>query len=83
MSTVAHATAYVDQVFETVKKRSAGEPEFLQAVTEVFRSVAPALDRHPEYLQARILDRLQKISQPFGTKIAVSNGIGTIMIDNK
>ncbi|MGA3017987.1 MAG: NADP-specific glutamate dehydrogenase [Bryobacteraceae bacterium] len=58
MSTVAYAATYVDQVFETVKRRSAGEPEFLQAVTEVFRSIAPALDRHPEYVESRILDRL-------------------------
>lgn len=49
---------YVDQVFETIKKRNAGEPEFLQAVTEVFRSILPALDRHPEYIETRILDRL-------------------------
>ena len=58
MSTVAYAATYVDQVFETVKRRNAGEPEFLQAVTEVFRSITPALDRHPEYVEARILDRL-------------------------
>jgi len=32
-------TSYVDQVFETVKKRNIGEPEFLQAVTEVLRSI--------------------------------------------
>ena len=50
--------AYVDQVFETVKKRNAGEPEFLQAVTEVLRSIAPVLDRHPEYVEARILERI-------------------------
>jgi len=58
VSTVASATTYVDEVFETVQKRNAGEPEFLQAVTEVFRSIAPALDRHSEYIEARILDRL-------------------------
>ena len=58
MSTVAYAATYVDQVFETVKRRNAGEPEFLQAVTEVFRSITPALDRHPEFVEARILDRL-------------------------
>ena len=59
MTTVESATTYVDQVFETVKKRSAaGEPEFLQAVNEVFRSIAPVLDRHPEYIESRILDRL-------------------------
>jgi glutamate dehydrogenase (NADP+) len=45
-------------VFETVKKRNAGEPEFLQAVTEVFRSITPVLDRHPEYIEARVLERL-------------------------
>ena len=53
-----NTTTYVDQVFETVKKRNPGEPEFLQAVTEVFRSIVPVLDRHPEYVDSRILDRL-------------------------
>ncbi len=50
--------AYIDQVFETIKKRNAGEPEFLQAVTEVFRTITPVLDRHPEYSESRILERL-------------------------
>ena len=53
-----NTTAYVDQVFETVKKRNVGEPEFLQAVTEVLRSITPVLDRHPEYVESRILERL-------------------------
>lgn len=57
MSTLIHSLEYVDQVFENVKRRNAGEPEFLQAVNEVFRSISPALDRHPEYMEARILDR--------------------------
>lgn len=48
-------TAYVDQVLATVKKRNAGEPEFLQAVTEVLRSIVPVLERHPEYVESRIL----------------------------
>ncbi|MEK7993329.1 MAG: Glu/Leu/Phe/Val dehydrogenase dimerization domain-containing protein, partial [Planctomycetota bacterium] len=51
-------TAYVDQIFETVKKRNAGEPEFWQAVNEVLRSITPVLDRHPEYVESRILERL-------------------------
>jgi len=51
-------TAYVDQVLETVKKRNAGEPEFLQAVTEVLRSIAPVLERHPEYVESRLLERM-------------------------
>ncbi|MCU0242077.1 MAG: NADP-specific glutamate dehydrogenase [Vicinamibacteria bacterium] len=52
-----NTTAYVDQVFETVKKRNPGEPEFHQAVQEVLRSISPVLERHPEYVDARILER--------------------------
>ncbi|MDO9515947.1 MAG: NADP-specific glutamate dehydrogenase [Syntrophales bacterium] len=35
-----------------------GEPEFLQAVSEVVESVAPVLDKHPEYRKAKILERM-------------------------
>jgi len=58
VSTAAYTTAIIDQVFETVKKRNPGEPEFLQAVSEVLRSIIPVLDRHPEYVESRVLDRL-------------------------
>jgi len=58
MSTLADTAAYVDEVLDTVKKRNPGEPEFLQAVTEVFQSLAPVMERHPEYAEARILERL-------------------------
>jgi len=35
-----------------------GEPEFLQAVSEVAESVKPVLEKHPEYRKAKILDRM-------------------------
>ncbi len=35
-----------------------GEREFIQAVSEVAKSVKPVLDRHPEYREERILDRM-------------------------
>ena len=43
---------------DRVEMRSPGEPEFHQAVREVVESVWPVLDRHPEYVDARILDRM-------------------------
>ena len=58
MSALADTAIYVDEVLEIVKKRNRGEPEFLQAVTEVFQSLTPVLDRHPEYVEARIVERL-------------------------
>jgi len=50
--------AAVEQVLETVRRRNPGEPGFLQAVQEVLHSIIPVLDRRPEYLEARILDRI-------------------------
>ncbi|WVK89693.1 NADP-specific glutamate dehydrogenase [Dactylosporangium sp. AC04546] len=39
-------------------RRNPGEGEFHQAVREVLDSVAPALDKHPEYAQAKIIERI-------------------------
>ncbi len=50
--------SYVSSVFERVKARNANETEFLQAVEEVFESLEPVLERHPEYVNANILERI-------------------------
>ena len=49
---------YVDRVLDTVKKRNAGETEFLQAVTEVLDSLRPVVKRHSEYEETGLLERL-------------------------
>jgi len=48
----------VKQILETVKKRNAGEVEFHQAVEEVLESIAPVLEKHPEYKKAKIAERI-------------------------
>lgn len=45
-------------ILALVKGRDPHEREFHQAVCEVFDSVKPLLDRHPEYRTSRILERL-------------------------
>ncbi len=81
MSTLAVATTYVDEVFATVKKRNAGEPEFLQAVTEVFRSITPALERHPEYVESRILDRLVEPDRVITFRVPWQDDKGRIQVN--
>ena len=49
---------YVASVIDGVKAKNPAEPEFHQAVTEVFGSLVPVLERHPEYMSARLLERL-------------------------
>ncbi len=43
---------------EKVKAKNTGESEFHQAVEEVFESLDTVLDKHPEYLEAKIPERL-------------------------
>jgi glutamate dehydrogenase (NADP+) len=51
-------SAYVDTVMTQVLARNPGEPEFHQAVHEVADSVELVVDRHPEYREAKILERI-------------------------
>src|SRR3954465_7160857 len=51
-------TEYVASLLAEVKAKNPAEPEFHQAVQEVAESLAPVLDRHPEYRHARILERI-------------------------
>ncbi len=49
---------YLIGVLETVKKRNAGEPECIQAVTEVLETLEPVIDARPDLVEAGVLDRL-------------------------
>ena len=49
---------YSERVSEIVKQRNGNEPEFLQAVGEVLDSIRPAIEKHPEFEEAAILERI-------------------------
>jgi glutamate dehydrogenase (NADP+) len=51
-------TEYAQSVLTKVRALNPNEPEFHQAVEEVFDSLDLVLDRHPEYRSARILERM-------------------------
>ena len=49
---------YLIDLLETVKKRNAGEPEFIQAVTEVFMSLEPVVEKRPDLVEAGVFERI-------------------------
>ncbi|MCK4606148.1 MAG: NADP-specific glutamate dehydrogenase [candidate division Zixibacteria bacterium] len=49
---------FVDSIMANVKAKNPAEPEFHQAVEEVVESLEPVIERHPEYKEARILERI-------------------------
>ena len=49
---------YLLDVLETVKKRNAGEPEFIQTVTEVLDTIEPVIEQRPDLVEAGVVDRM-------------------------
>ena len=48
---------YLKRVYEEVQRRDSHEPEFLQAVLEVFESLELVVDKHPEWEDAGLIER--------------------------
>ena len=51
-------STYVEALMADVVAKNPGEVEFHEAVREVAGSVELLLDRHPEYREAKILERI-------------------------
>ena len=49
---------YVERVLEELKEKNPAQPEFIQAATEVLTSLAPVFEKHPEYEEAALLERI-------------------------
>ena len=55
---MAIKNAYLKELLERVEKRNQGEPEFIQAVTEVLMTLEPVVERRPDLVEAGVLERL-------------------------
>ncbi len=50
--------SYVDRVLEKTIAQNPGQPEFIQAVTEVLESLRPVIESNPKYEEQAVLERL-------------------------
>jgi glutamate dehydrogenase (NADP+) len=48
----------IEEVIARVEEKDTGQPEFHQAVLEVLTTLKPTVDKHPEFVQAKIYDRI-------------------------
>ncbi len=56
--TVAVTDDRVRAMFDAICARNPNEPEFQQAVSEVLDSLGAVIDKHPEYLRRKIIERI-------------------------
>ena len=62
--------AKIENIYEEVVQRNPGEPEFHQAVREVVRSLGPVLERHPEFVEEKIIQRIAEPDRQIMFRVA-------------
>ncbi|MBR5667958.1 MAG: NADP-specific glutamate dehydrogenase [Lachnospiraceae bacterium] len=74
--------SYVDEVLELVKKKNASEPEFIQAVTEVFESLKPVIEANEEkYKREAILERITEPERQFKFRVPWVDDKGQVRVN--
>ncbi len=68
--------AYISEVLESVRKKNASEPEFVQTVEEVFKSIEPVIEKHPEYQKAALLERMVEPERLISFRVAWTDDNG-------
>lgn len=71
----------IKAVYEQVLSRNAGETEFQQAVKEVLDSLGPVLEKHPEYVEAKILDRIVEPERQIMFRVPWQDDKGNVQIN--
>lgn len=72
---------YVQKVIDQVKQRNKGEKEFQDAVTEVLNSLVPVFEKHPEYVQEGILERLVEPERQILFRVPWVDDNGTVQVN--
>ena len=68
--------AYMQRVLDTVKQRDGNEPEFIQTVEEVFKSLEVVIEKHPEYEKAALLERMVEPDRMFSFRVTWTDDNG-------
>src|SRR5256712_9815843 len=72
---------YIEEVMTTVRSKNPAEPEFHQAVQEVFESLRLMLQKHSEYRAARILERLVEPERVIMFRVHWMDDQGSVQIN--
>ena len=72
---------YLKKVFADVEKRNVGEPEFLQAVTEVFESLEPVIDADPRFEKYGIMERIVEPERMITFRVSWVDDNGKVQVN--
>jgi glutamate dehydrogenase (NADP+) len=72
---------YLDDVVSDVIARNPGETEFHQAVAEVLSTLAPSVEAHPEYREAKIIERMVEPERTILFRVSWLDDAGEVNIN--
>ncbi|MBA3883527.1 MAG: NADP-specific glutamate dehydrogenase [Chthoniobacterales bacterium] len=72
---------YVSELMAAVKAKNPAEPEFHQAVQEVAESLTAVLDQHPEFREAKILERMIEPERVIMFRVPWRDDAGTLQVN--
>jgi len=73
--------ASVDQFIRSLQKRDPNQPEFLQAVREVFTSLWPFLEKNPQYTAHGLLDRITEPERVIQFRVTWVDDQGQVQVN--
>jgi glutamate dehydrogenase (NADP+) len=71
----------IESFMASVKSRNNHEPEFLQAVHEVAEAVIPFMENHPQYKDAKILERMVEPERTIMFRVPWTDDKGNIHVN--
>ena len=71
----------VKNILNDLAVRNSGEPEFLQAVSEVLTSLEPVVDRYPKYQEMKVLERLVEPERVIMFRVSWVDDNGEIQVN--
>lgn len=71
----------VGQFLEEVAQRNPGQPEFLQAVTEVMESLWPFIEKNPKYAENALLERLVEPERIIQFRVSWTDDKGQVQVN--
>jgi glutamate dehydrogenase (NADP+) len=72
---------FVDSIMAQLKEKNPAQPEFHQAAQEVLESLELVIERHPEYRQAKIIERILEPERVIMFRVPWMNDKGEVQVN--
>jgi len=72
---------YLQEVYDSLAKKSFNEPEFLQAVREVLESLEPVADKRPDFEKAGIIQRIVEPERILQFRVSWVDDNGVVQVN--